>query len=285
MDMIDMSGRIALVTGATDGVGRQVALALAAQGAHVLAHGRSAARGAALVAEIEGAGGRAQFYRADFAALAEVRRLAEEIARGHDRLHLLVSNAGIGRGAPGTGRETSADGHELRFAVNYLAGFLLTRLLLPLLRQAAAEGPDRARIVNTASLAQERIDFDDVMLERDYSGGRAYSQSKLAQIVDTMSLAPDLAPVGITVTALHPATLMDTTMVRTAGRPVESTVEEGRDAILHLAAGADMAGRTGLYFNGMTEATADGQAYDRDAQAKLRALSLRLCGLAEVRGG
>lgn len=285
MEMIDMNGRIALVTGATDGVGRQVAVALAGQGAQVLVHGRSRERGEALVAEIEGAGGTARFYQADFASLAEVRGLADAVARDHDRLHLLVSNAGIGRGAPGDGREASADGHELRFAVNYLAGFLLTRRLLPLLRRAAAEGPDRARIVNTASLAQEPIDFDDVMLERDYSGGRAYSQSKLAQIVDTMSLAPELEADGIAVTALHPATLMDTTMVRTAGRPVQSSVEEGRDAILHLAAGKDMAGRTGLYFNGVTEAKADAQAYDRHVQAKLRALSLRLCGLENERVG
>ncbi|MEQ8344195.1 MAG: SDR family NAD(P)-dependent oxidoreductase [Sneathiellaceae bacterium] len=281
--MSDLTGRTALVTGATDGVGRPLALALARAGADVLVHGRDRARAEALLQEIAAAGGRAAFYPADLGELAQVRRLADLVARDHDRLDILVSNAGIGRGAPGTGREISADGHELRFAVNYLAGFLLTRLLLPLLRAGAASGPGMSRIVNTASLAQERLDFDDVMLTRDYSGGRAYSQSKLAQIVSTMDMAPELAPDGITVTCLHPATLMDTTMVRLAGRPVQSSVTEGMAALLHLAAGEDVEGRTGLYFNGLEEAKADAQAYDPAAQAKLRALSFRLCGLEDPR--
>ncbi|MEQ9043216.1 MAG: SDR family NAD(P)-dependent oxidoreductase [Sneathiellaceae bacterium] len=281
--MSDLTGRTALVTGATDGVGRPLALALARAGADVLVHGRDRARAEALLLEIAAAGGRAAFYPADLGELAQVRRLADLVARDHDRLDILVSNAGIGRGAPGTGREISADGHELRFAVNYLAGFLLTRLLLPLLRAGAASGPGMSRIVNTASLAQERLDFDDVMLTRDYSGGRAYSQSKLAQIVSTMDMAPELAPDGITVTCLHPATLMDTTMVRLAGRPVQSSVTEGMAALLHLAAGEDVEGRTGLYFNGLEEAKADAQAYDPAAQAKLRALSFRLCGLEDPR--
>ncbi len=281
--MSDLTGRTALVTGATDGVGRPLALALARAGADVLVHGRDRARAEALLQEIAAAGGRAAFYPADLGELAQVRRLADLVARDHDRLDILVSNAGIGRGAPGTGREVSADGHELRFAVNYLAGFLLTRLLLPLLRAGAASGPGTSRIVNTASLAQERLDFDDVMLTRDYSGGRAYSQSKLAQIVSTMDMAPELAPDGITVTCLHPATLMDTTMVRLAGRPVQSSVTEGMAALLHLAAGEDVEGCTGLYFNGLEEAKADAQAYDPAAQAKLRALSFRLCGLEDPR--
>ncbi len=280
-EMMEITGRTALVTGATDGVGRAVAASLAAAGAELLVHGRDRARAEALLSEIRAAGGSGRFYPADLASLAEVRRLADLVARDHDRLDLLVCNAGIGRGADQTLRETSADGHELRFAVNHLAHFLLTRDLLPLLRAGAAAGQGEARIVNVASAAQQAIDFDDVMLSRGYSGGRAYSQSKLAQVIATVDMAPELATGGITVNALHPASLMPTTMVRLAGRPVQSTIEEGRDAILHLAAGAEMEGRTGLYFNGMTEAKADPQAYDPAAQAKLRALSFELCGLED----
>src|SRR6185437_263757 len=124
-------------------------------------------------------------------------------------------------------RRTSADGHELRFAVNYLAGFLLTQLLMPLLRQSAP-----ARIVNVASAGQQALDFSDVMLARGYSGSRAYCQSKLAQILFTIDLAHELEGSGVTVNALHPATYMNTTMVRQAGVTPISSVEEGAQAIL-----------------------------------------------------
>ncbi len=162
----------------------------------------------------------------------------------------------------------------MRFAVNYLAGFLLTSLLLPLLRTSAP-----ARIVNVASAGQQAIDFADVMLTRGYSGGRAYRQSKLAQILFTVDLAQRLNGTGVTVNSLHPATYMATTMVREAGVAPWSTVEEGGEAILNLAISPELAGRSGLYFNGLREARADAQAYDARARAKLRALSLQLAGL------
>src|SRR5216684_3019510 len=146
--MADGKGRTALVTGATDGVGRVVARELAKQGWRVLVHGRDRPRGEALVHEIERAGGRAIFLAADLASLAEVRRLADEVRKATDRLDLLINNAGIG--TAGAGRQTSADGHELRFAVNYLAGFLLTYLLLPLLK---ASRP--ARIVRSEEHTSE----------------------------------------------------------------------------------------------------------------------------------
>ena len=164
--MADGKGRTALITGATDGVGRVVARALAQQGWRVLVHGRDRARGEALVREIEQAGGRATFLAADLASLAEVRRLADAVKQQTGRLELLINNAGIGTVGSAPGRQTSADGHELRFAVNYLAGFLLTHLLLPLLKASAP-----ARIVNVASAGQQAIDFSDVMLTRGYSGG------------------------------------------------------------------------------------------------------------------
>src|SRR3954451_7916885 len=192
----------------------------------------------------------------------------------HKRLDGFVSNAGIGSRSGGAGRCESADGYELRLAVNYLAGFLLAHLLLPLLKASAP-----SRIVNVASLGQHPIDFDDVMITKDYSGSRAYAQSKLAQIMFTIDLARELQGSGVTVNSLHPATYMNTTMVREGGITPMSTVEQGGDAILHLVTGDDMAGKSGLFFNGMREAKAHSQAYDDAARKQLRALSLELTGL------
>jgi NAD(P)-dependent dehydrogenase (short-subunit alcohol dehydrogenase family) len=268
-----LNGKTALVTGSTDGVGRMVATRLGAAGARVLVHGRNAERGARVVSEIEKAGGRAEFLPADFADLAEVRRLATAVRQTTDRLDILINNAGIGT-ACGI-RQTSADGFELRFAVNYLAGFLLTSLLLPLIEASAP-----ARIVNVSSGGQQPVDFADVMLTRGYSGARAYCQSKLAQILFTIDLAEELRGTGVTVTCLHPATYMDTAMVRRAGVTPLSTVAEGAEAILNLAISPALEGRTGLYFNGLREARAQAQAYDAEARRRLRAISLELTGLS-----
>src|SRR5512133_1725634 len=195
-----------LVTGSTDGVGRLVARRLADQGARVLIHGRDRTRGEQLLSEIRAANrGSAVFLPADFSSLAEVRRLAGAVRRECDRLDILINNAGIGSGGSAGRREVSQDGHELRFAVNYLAGFLLTRALLPLLMLGKP-----ARIVNVSSLGQHPIDFGDVMLTRGYSGSRAYAQSKLAQIMFTFDLARELEPETVTANCLHPATYMAT---------------------------------------------------------------------------
>ena len=273
---MNMDGKTVLVTGATDGVGRYVAGKLAAAGASVLIHGRDSERANALVDRVRREGrGEAVFYPADLSSLAYTRRLAEKVLAEHRRLDLFISNAGIGSQSLGPERRTSADGHELRFAVNYLSGFLLAHLLLPLLKASAP-----SRIVNVASLGQQPLDFDDVMLTRGYSGTRAYAQSKLAQIMFTIDLAAELAGSGVTVNSLHPATYMDTTMVRAGGITPVSTVAQGGEAILHLAAGDDVAGRSGLFFNGMSEAKAYPQAYDADARRRLRRLSLELTGLA-----
>jgi NAD(P)-dependent dehydrogenase (short-subunit alcohol dehydrogenase family) len=263
-----------LVTGSTDGVGRTVAQQLGAAGARVLVHGRSEERGNEVVSNISENGGKAELIVADLASLAEVRALATAVSDRTDRLDLLINNAGIGTGSGGGKRQTSVDGYELTFAVNYLAGFLLTALLLPLLCAGAP-----ARIVNVASAGQQAIDFDDVMLTRGYSGVRAYCQSKLAQIIFTMDLASLLDSTGITVNCLHPATYMDTTMVRQAGVTPVSTVEQGADAILNLATSPALSGRSGLYFSSLDESRADPQAYSHTAQRKLRALSLELTGL------
>lgn len=277
--MAKPNGKTALVTGSTDGVGREVAQRLGRDGWRLLIHGRDRERGKAVVAAIEQAGGAAEFITADLSALAEVRRLADAVQTTTRRLDLLMNNAGIGSGGPRGARQESADGYELRFAVNYLSGFLLAHLLLPLLKSSAP-----ARIINVSSLGQEAIDFDDVMLTHGYSGMRAYRQSKLAQILFTIDLARELARAGVTVNTLHPATFMNTTMVREFGTPM-STVAEGADAIMRLAVSAEMEGKTGLYFNGQREAKADAQAYDSAARQKLKALSLALTGLNTATAG
>lgn len=272
---MEMRDKTVLITGSTDGVGRYVATRLAIGGANVLVHGRDKARATSLIEEIRRAGGREPiFYQADLSSLGETRKLGEAVLGSHTRLDVLVSNAGIGSQNEGPARQTSKDGHELRFAVNYLAGFLLARLLLPLLKASAP-----SRIVNVASLGQHPIDFDDVMITKNYSGSRAYAQSKLAQIMFTVDLAEELKGSGVTANSLHPATYMNTTMVRAGGITPISTVEQGGEAILHLVSGDDVADESGLFFNGMNEARANPQAYDASARRRLRALSLELTGL------
>jgi NAD(P)-dependent dehydrogenase (short-subunit alcohol dehydrogenase family) len=164
------AGKTVLVTGSSDGLGREVAIRLGKMGARVLVHGRDRHRGEEVVARIRADGNKeATFYQADFASLTAVRGLASAVLKDNQRLHILINNAGVGSGAAGAVREESADGHELRFAVNHLAGFLLTGLLLPTILKSAP-----ARIVNVSSLGQQAIDFDDVMLEQNYERRRAY---------------------------------------------------------------------------------------------------------------
>jgi NAD(P)-dependent dehydrogenase (short-subunit alcohol dehydrogenase family) len=270
-----MDGKTVLITGSTDGVGRYVATQLATAGAKVLIHGRDRARAKTLSDEIKRAGGgEPVFYQADLSSLADTRKLADAVLADHRRLYVFLSNAGIGSQNNGPARQTSADGHELRFAVNYLSGFLLAHRLLPLLKASAP-----SRIVNVASLGQHPIDFDDVMITKGYNGSRAYAQSKLSQIMFTIDLAEALKGSGVTVNSLHPATYMNTTMVRAGGITPMSTVEQGGEAILHLVTGDDVVNKSGLFFNGMNEAKANPQAYDAEARKRLRALSLELTGL------
>ena len=270
-----LRGKAALVTGSTDGLGREVATRLGALGATVLVHGRNAQRGAEVVAAIEAGGGSATFYRADFASLAEVRELANRVAAAHESLSLLINNAGIWMDAGNAARRTSADGHELVFAVNYLAPYTLTHLLLPALRRGAP-----SRIVNVSSIAQSPVDFDDIMLTASYNPSTAYSQSKLALLMLTFDLAAELPPREVTVNALHPATLMDTTMVDRAGMRAMATVADGADAVMQLAASPTLHETTGRYFNQLAEARSRvEQAYDPAARARLKALSRELTGV------
>jgi NAD(P)-dependent dehydrogenase (short-subunit alcohol dehydrogenase family) len=280
-----MDETVVLVTGSTDGLGRALARELAADGATVLLHGRDPARGEATLHEIREAAGTerlAAFYLADLSSLAQVRELAEAIRADHDRLDVLVNNAGIGTGPAGGAakREVSEDGFELRFAVNYLAPFLLTRLLEPLLVHSAP-----ARIVNVSSGGQAPVDFNDVMLERDYRGVRAYCQSKLALVMLTFDLADELRDWGVTANCLHPGTFMPTKMVLESGVTPVDSLESGVEATMRLVADAALQGVTGKYFDRMQDARASPQAYDAEARRRLRDLSTELVApLAVPRG-
>jgi NAD(P)-dependent dehydrogenase (short-subunit alcohol dehydrogenase family) len=269
-----------LVTGATDGLGRSVALELARAGATVLVHGRDDERGRATIEQIKKATGsdRLRWYCADLASLEQVRRLADRVLADHDRLDVLVNNAGVGSTLPGEGaRQESSDGLELRFAVNYLAGFLLTRLLVPLLVRSAP-----SRIVNVSSAGQMPIDFDDVMLRRGYDGTRAYCQSKLAQVMFTLDLAEELDGTGVTANCLHPATFMPTKIVLDSGAPVSSRLEDGVEATVRLAVAPELEHVSGRYFNQTRETQAHPQAYDAHARTLLRQLSEQLSGAPPV---
>ncbi|MEV1011452.1 SDR family NAD(P)-dependent oxidoreductase [Streptomyces sp. NPDC049881] len=271
--------RTILVTGATDGLGRALALDLAAGGEALILHGRDRARLDRLAAEVAGLGAPApRTVLADLADLAQVRRMAAEVRDTADRLDGLVNNAGIGGGEPdGVTRRTSADGHELRFAVNHLAGFLLTLELLPLLRASAP-----ARVVFVASLGQQAIDFDDLMLTRGYEGARAYRQSKLAQVMTAFHLAERVPADEVTFTSLHPGTYMPTKLVRDwIGRSVD-TVETGVAATRRLVVGEETAGVTGRFFDRTDDARADEQAYDPAARELLWERSLRLTGAPQL---
>jgi NAD(P)-dependent dehydrogenase (short-subunit alcohol dehydrogenase family) len=242
-----------LVTGATDGLGRAVAGELASRGHDVLVHGRDRDRVAAVAGEIGAAG----THVADFSELAQVRAMAAEL----DGIDVLVNNAGL----ISRERVVTDDGLELTFQVNYLAPFLLTTTLL---ERAAPR-----RVVNVASAGQLRPDFDDLMLEHGYDEWRAYRQSKLAQIMFAFECA--LRRPDVESTALHPATFMDTKMVRaTIGDP-HSTVAEGAEATVRLASDLELDVQ-GRYFNGLEEARPDESAYDADARKRLWAVSEQL---------
>ena len=268
----DPTQRVILVTGSTSGLGREVARALAADRDHVIVHGRSQERGLALVEEINSdSPGSARFYQADFASLDQVRGLAEAVMRDYNRLDVLVNNAGILlAGEPE--RRLSLDGYELTFQVNYLAGYLLTDLLLPLIRESVP-----ARIVNVVSTGASPLDFENLMLEEGYRGGRAYNQSKLAQVMHTIDLAAELEGTGVTVNALHPASLMDTNMVVSNGIEPRTSVMEGRDRVLLLING-ETVGTGQFYRNGQPSRTRNAQPYDADSRARLRQASERLIG-------
>lgn len=274
--MDSISGKTVLITGSTDGLGKVVAKRFAAKGATVLLHGRNREKGEAAASEITGHSGKdgVEYYNADLSSLDEVRALSAAVMSKHDRLDLLINNAGLGGGPKGNNkRETSRDGYELRFAVNYLSHFLLTYSLLPIIKTAAP-----SRVINVSSVGQHPIDFNDVMLTGKYDSFRAYRQSKLAQIMFTIDLAEELNGTGVVVNCLHPATLMNTNMVYEFFGSTMSSVEDGADALEYVATSEKTGDITGAYFDQKRVARANAQAYDAEARRKLRELSFKLTG-------
>lgn len=263
---------VALVTGSTSGLGREVALRLGGAGYHVIVHGRNEERGQAVVDEIEAHEGSASLIIADLASMDQVRAMAAQVLRDYDRLDLLVNNAGIGRGADTSIRSESEEGYELRFAVNYLSHFYLSHTLLPLLEQSTP-----SRIVSVTSTAQQPIDFDNVMLEHDYDGARAYAQSKLAQIMMTIDMAQELDGTGVTINAVHPAVYMATSMVLSRGGTPFTTIDEGADPVMQVIT-SPLAG-SGHYYRQAEMMDPQEQALDPSARRQLRELAMRLTGL------
>ncbi|GAA3797908.1 SDR family oxidoreductase [Streptomyces coacervatus] len=258
-----------LITGATSGLGEHLANRFLYAGWTVLAHGRHSDKLAAL------AHGAAQenlrLYQADLGSLDEVRSLADTVAQENPRLDVLVNNAGVGYGPLGEGRQISKDGYELRLAVNYLAPMLLATLLMPTL---AASRP--ARIVNVGSTNQGPFDTTDVQLENHYTRESAYQRSKMALAAGTFDLGHEHQHSGIAVHCVHPATRMDTAMVRDSGVSPTTSIQQGADAVVQAVTNPSLSTRTGLFFDGTTETTAHADAYNPRFRAWLRSTTHHL---------
>ena len=284
-----LEDRTCLVTGATSGIGLETALGLAREGARVLIVGRDPVRGEAARAEIERRSGnpRVELLLADLASLREIRKLAEEVRTRCPALHVLVNNAGI----VNLRRQESVDGLEATFAVNHLAYFALTQLLLDLLRASAP-----ARIVNVASDAHRfgRIDWDDLQSVRRYRGlplvaaMRVYGTSKLENILFTRELARRLSGSGVTANCLHPgavSTRLGTNngavgnRVTSLLRPFMLTPAEGARTSIHLASSPEVGEISGSYFAKRREAPCSRAAQDDDAARRLWEVSAELTGI------
>ena len=278
-----MSGKICLVTGATSGIGRVTARALADMGATVVVVSRNRQRCADTVEEVRSSTGNLTvgFMVADLSDLSQVRRVAAEFATRYPRLDVLVNNAG----AYFLKRQESADGFEMTLALNYLSPFLLTHLLLPSL-----EASDSARIVNVSSGAHSRgvIDFDDLQSENDYVGFDAYAQSKLALMLFTSELARRLEGSSITVNALHPGEVatrfgrnngLIRFYVRRLVKRNQLSPEEGARTVIYLATSPEVDGETGEYFVNNKPVTPSASSRDPDLAARLWQVSLKLTGL------
>jgi len=278
-----MAGKTVLITGGTAGIGRATAMGLATMGAHLGITGRDRGRTEEAAAEIRAAsGGQVDVFVADLSSQPQVRRLADEVLQAYPRIDVLVNNVG---GYWNT-RQVTADGLERTFALNYLAPFLLTNLLLDRLKQSAP-----ARVVTVASNAHTtgRIDFDDLQGERSYSGSRAYSQSKLGNVLFTYELARRLAASAVTADALHPGVVNTSFGAEDPGgvqrlfvpfvRPFLKTPEQGAATSIHLASSPDLEQVSGRYFANSKPKRSSKASYDETAAARLWQVSAELVNL------
>ncbi len=278
-----MQGTVVLVTGATSGIGEVTARELGRMGATVVIHGRNQAKGEATLANLRAAvpGGTFDLLLADFAALGQVRRMAAEFLERYPRLDVLVNNAGLYLAS----RQVSEDGYEMTFAVNHLAPFLLTNLLL---ERIIASAP--ARIVNVSSVAHNfaRMNFADLQAERGYNSLQAYNQSKLANIMFTYSLAERLKGSGVTANCLHPGGVASNFAGNNGGwfglmlklsRPFLISAEQGAQTSIHLASAESVASISGQYFVNKQPTRSSRASYNRDDWQQLWQISEQLVGL------
>lgn len=270
--MKPLDQQIILITGSTDGIGKITALKLAKENPRILVHGRNEEKVKKVVDEIKAKtdNEKIEGLTADFSSLNEVRKFAGDLKKEYRSIDVLINNAGVGF----ADERYSKDSYELRFAVNYLAPFLLTNLLLPLVKNAAP-----SRIVNVSSAGQSPVNFNDIMLEKNFNSVQAYCQSKLALIMFTIDLADKLKDGNVTVNSLHPGTYLNTNMVRRSDITPWGDPESGADAEVFLATSKSLNNTTGKYFNIKTETKADSQAYDKEARKRLWKLSLELTNL------
>lgn len=268
-----LTGAVMLVTGATDGIGKQTAYELAQRGAKVIAHARTAERGAATLAELRkrSPGLDLETVTADLGSLEQVRRMAAEVAARFPRLDALINNAGVMT----MRRQVSSDGFELTFAVNHLAHFLLTNLLLDLLKAAGA-----ARVVTVSSNVHRsaRLDFDDLQMTHGWSGYEAYARSKLANVLFVYRLASLLEGSGVASNALHPGVIA-TKLLHVGFGGGGASVEQGAATSVFLAADPSVAGTTGQYFDNRRPVRSSPLTYDIETQRRLWEVSARLTGL------
>jgi retinol dehydrogenase-14 len=278
-----MRGKRVLVTGGTSGIGRATAVAMATMGADVVVTGRNRERGELAVEEIwaESFGGSVELMLADLAVQAEVRRLAEEFMERHDRLDVLVNNAGLVQST----RTETRDGIETTLAVNHLAPFLLTNLLLDLLKSSAP-----SRVVTVSSEAQRwgRMDFDDLQSKSKYRGFPVYGMTKLANIMFTYELAERLEGTGVTATCMHPGAVNTRfgtnnggpmTLLFRALKPFMRTPGQGADTVNYLASSWEVEGVSGKYYSDRKWIEPQQIALDPEARRKLWEASEELTGL------
>ena len=262
-----------LVTGSTDGIGKAAAVELAKKGAAVIVHGRTEQKAEAARKEIAAASDNpgVEAVAGDFSSLSEVRRMAEAMRAHYDRLDVLINNAGV----VSKTRMESADGYELTFAVNHLAPFLLTNLLLPLLKESA---PTRIVVVSSMVHSGADLDLSDLQMERGYSAQAAYSRSKLANLLFSGALARRLSGSGVTVNALHPGVI--STKLLHASFSGGSAPEDGAQTPVYLATSPDVANVSGRYFVNKTERAPSATAQDEELQERLWKISAELTGLS-----